>query len=454
MSAKLSLKQQPEQSASSGDRSSFHPHGADSGTDRLRPKAGLARRLRMLAFLLLSAIALAGATYYFANLKQADPIVKESTLWIDTVRRGEMLRTVRANGTLVPREIRWVPAPAEGRVERVLRKAGERVSASDVLLEVSNQVMERDLLDAKWQLSAADADLRNLTAQLDSELLDREDASTILESQLHVAELQSGRDKQLHDSGLLAKHDLDLSEAKLNELKTRKGIVNNHIAKSEAAREAQLAAQQAKVEQLRGLVELRQKQVDDLKVKAGIDGVLQQVFVEEGQQISPTTNVAKVARPDELKAELRVAEAQMRDVAFGQNVEIDTHNGKIAGKVERIDPAVEEGTVAVDVSLEGALPAVARPDLSVEGLIELERIQNALHTGRPVSAVSPAPGMPSTTMGLFRITPDGTAAERVSVKVGRVSVSHAEILEGLNEGDRVVLSDTSKWDLLDRLRLE
>ena len=420
---------------------------AHSEADRPRTGRGRQRALRVVLFVLIVAVFVVGGTYFVQRLEQAAPVVRESTVWLGTVERGEMIRAVRANGTLTPRNVHWVPAPAEGRIGRVAVKAGATVMADDVLIEVHNPVTTQAVQDAEWQLEAAEAELRNLVVQLDTQYLDRSDASAILQAELKVSELQNMRNQQLYESGLLAKHDLDVTSGKVEELRTRATIATNYLTKAEESREAQLAAQKAKVEQLKAQLTLRREQADALIVRAGIDGVVQQVYVEEGQQISPSTNLAKVVRPDELRATVLVSEAQMRDVSVGLPVSIDTRNGVVAGRVERIDPAVKNGTVDVDVVLDGALPASARPDLSVEGTIELERLADVLHVGRPVAAVS------GGTMSLFRVDADGSAI-RVPVRLGRASVNEIEVLEGLHEGDRVILSDVSKWELIDRLELE
>ena len=390
---------------------------------------------------------LAGATVAISSLKRAAPVIDADTLWTGTVERGELLREVLGNGTLVPKEVRWIPAPNEGRVERILARPGEKVEAATVIIELSNPVLERDALDAQWQLAAVEAELRNLRAQLDSERLAGEEAVVTADGAHEVAKLAVERDQKLFDSGLLAQQNLSVSLALARELKTRHEFAERRLVTGKSAAEAQLASQEARVEQFQALIRLRQKQVDDLEVKAGAVGVVQQVLVEEGQQVTRATSLAKVVRPEELKAELKVSETQTRDIAVGQLVNVDTRNGVTPGHVVRIDPAVQNGTVLVEVALDGPLPKGARPDLSVQGTIEIERLANVLHTGRPVSARA------DTRIGLFKLEPGGRGAVRKPVLLGKMSVHAVQIIEGLEEGDRIILSDMSKWEHVDRIRL-
>jgi len=406
------------------------------------------RWLRRGLFLVGAALLLGGTTYAFSILKRAAPVMDADSVWTAAVERGEMLRQVRGNGTLVPAEVRWIPAPAEGRVENIPYKPGETVSAETVLIELSNPVLERDLLNSEWELDAAEAGRRNLETEIETQQLGLQESIAVAEGELRIAKLQADRDRQLLEEGLSAQYVLDVSFAQLEAIETRVKLMRQRLEQMESSVEAQLAVQQAKVEQLRGLVSLRRRQLDDLQVKAGASGVLQQVMVEVGQQVTPATTLARVAQPDQLKAELQVSETQMRDVQVGQSVDIDTRNGIVRGRVGRIDPAVVNGAVKVEAILEGELPKGARPDLSVEGVIEIERLNDVLHVARPVGS------RPETRVGLFRLSKDGDFAARTPVLLGRGSVNAMEIVEGLNEGDRVIISDMSKWEAVDRVCLK
>ena len=404
--------------------------------------------MRLVALALVGLAALSAVTYGLTNLRRAAPVVDANTVWTAKVERGEMLRQVRGNGTLVPAEVRWIPAPGDGRVEKIELKPGAKVTADTVLVELSNPVLQRDLLDAKWQLDAAEAGLKGLQSDLKNKRLDEQEQLASVEGQRHVAKLQAERDQKLFDQGLLAQYVLDVSNADLAALEEQVKLKRKRLAQMEASVDAELAVQKAKVEQFRALVKLRQTQLDALTVRAGTDGVLQQVMVEVGQQVTTASTLAKVARVDELKAELGILETQARDVQVGQNVSIDTRNGIVKGKVERVDPAVVNGNVKVEVTLEGKLPKGARPDLSVEGTVELERLPDVLHVTRPVGSQD------NTNITLFRVDPDTGLAKRVPVKLGRGSVNQIEIINGLNAGDEVVVSDMSKWENVDAVQLK
>lgn len=406
------------------------------------------RWVRRVVVVVVVAAVLAVTTVALSRLERAAPVVEADTVWMAVVERGELVRQVRGNGTLVPEEVWWIPAPSEGRVEGIHLKPGEAVEPDTVIMDLGNPVLERDLLDAEWELSAAEAGLENLEADLSNRQLEQEETLAVVESERHVAKLQVDRDRQLFEEGLLAEHDLDISLAKSGALETQAGLIKRRLAKMRETVDAQLAVQQAKVEQFRALVALRRDQLEALHVKAGTVGALQQLLVEVGQPVTTATTLAKIGRPDELKAELEVSETQMRDVQVGQPVEIDTWNGVVQGRVARIDPAVVAGTVTVEVTLEGALPKGARPDLSVEGVIEIERLADVLHVGRPVGA------RPETSISLFKLGPEGDLAVRTPVQLGRSSVNAIEVVQGLDEGDRVIVSDMSKWEAVDKVRLK
>jgi HlyD family secretion protein len=412
-----------------------------------RESAKRQRRIRRIIYSFVGLLAIASVTLGLSRLKPAAPSVDKATVWIDTVKRGPMLLEVRGLGTLIPEEILWIPATTDGRVVRRLVLPGVPMKADSVILELKNPELEQAALDAEWQLKAAEADYNSLKAQLDSQLLDHRAAAATVQSDYRQAALNAEKDEALAKSGLGAELNSKLSKAKADELTTRNQIEQDRLSVSAASAKAQLEAQKAKVEQLRALYELKRAQLDRLQVRAGAEGVLQELPVEVGQQVTVGTILAKVAQPTRLKAELKIPETQAKDVQVGLLASIDTRNGIISGHVMRIDPAVQNGTVTVDVKLEGALPKGARPDLSVEGTIEIENLKDVIYVGRP------AFGQPNSTVGIFKLDEEGNGAAREQVKLGRSSVNTVEILEGLKPGDRVVLSDMSTWDAFNRIRL-
>jgi len=412
-----------------------------------RESAKRQQRIRRIIYSFVGLLAIASVTLGLSRLKPAAPSVDKATVWIDTVKRGPMLLEVRGLGTLIPEEILWIPATTDGRVVRRLVLPGVPMKADSVILELKNPELEQAALDAEWQLKAAEADYNSLKAQLDSQLLDHRAAAATVQSDYRQAALNAEKDEALAKSGLGAELNSKLSKAKADELTTRNQIEQDRLSVSAASAKAQLEAQKAKVEQLRALYELKRAQLDRLQVRAGAEGVLQELPVEVGQQVTVGTILAKVAQPTRLKAELKIPETQAKDVQVGLLASIDTRNGIISGHVMRVDPAVQNGTVTVDVKLEGALPKGARPDLSVEGTIEIENLKDVIYVGRP------AFGQPNSTVGIFKLDVEGNGAAREQVKLGRSSVNTVEILEGLKPGDRVVLSDMSTWDAFNRIRL-
>lgn len=390
---------------------------------------------------------LAAITYGLSHLKPAAPSVSRATVWVDTVKRGPMVRQVRGLGTLVPEEIRWIPAATEGRVERILIKPGSAVKPDSVILELSNPELENAADDAEWQLKASEADYTSLKVRLQSQLLDQKAAFATVEANARQARLQAAADEELATHGLISDLNMKLSKSRADEMDTRQELDRQRLEIAAESTQAELAAQAARLEQLRAQAALRRNQVRQLRVRAGIEGVLQQLPVEVGQRAAPGSTLAKVTVPGRLKAELKIAETQAKDIQIGQPASIDTRNGIVKGQVSRIDPAVLAGTVTVDVALAAPLPKGARPDLSVEGTIELERLNEVLYVGRP------AFGQEQGVVGLFRLADEGKGAVRVQVKLGRSSVNTVEILAGLEAGDQVILSDTSAWDAFDRLRL-
>ena len=383
-----------------------------------------------------------------SRLKPAAPSVERGTVWLDTVKRGPMLRQVRGLGTLVPTDIRWLPAATEGRVERLLIQPGTKVKSSDVILEMSNPTISQASLDAEWQLKAAEADYHNLEVQLQSAVLAQKSEWAKVQSEYSQSKRQADTDAELAKLGVISDMARESSQDKAKELKMRDEIEQQRLTNSGETLKAQLAAQKAKVEQARAMYQLRREQLEALRVKAGTDGVLQELPLKEGQWVTPGTTLAKVVQPEHLKAELRVPETQAKDIALGLPATVDTRNGIVEGKVVRIDPSVQNGTVTVDVQLTGQLPQGARPDLSVDGTVDLENLKNVMFVGRP------AFGQEKSTVEIFKVDADGKSASRVKVQLGRSSVNTVEIVNGLNEGDQVILSDMSRWDKYDRVRLE
>jgi HlyD family secretion protein len=413
-----------------------------------RKSAARQRRIRLAIYISLGVIALPLITWGLSRLKPAAPGVDAGTLWRDTVRRGPMDLQVRGLGSLIPQEIQWVPAITDGRVAKRLELPGTAVKADTVLIVLSNPDLEQQALDAEWQVKEAEAQYNSLEAQLHSQVLDQRATAATVKSDYLQAQLQADRDEQMAKLGLGPEVTAELSKAKADAETTRNKIEDSRVSVLENSVQAQLAAQKAKIEQLRALYELKQNQLASLTVRAGINGVLQELDVEVGQQVTPGTTLCKVADPTKLKAELKIAETQAKDIQLDQSAEVDTHNGIIPGHVIRIDPSVQNGTRTVDVKLDGPLPKGAVPDLSVDGTIEIQHLDNVLYVGRP------AFGQQDSTVGLFKVIDGGKEAERVQVKLGRASVNEVEILQGLNVGDEVVLSDMSRWDAFDRVRLE
>jgi HlyD family secretion protein len=411
------------------------------------------RRIRRWLGLAAGAAALGLITLGLSRLQPAAPVVEKATLYFGTVERGEMLRQVRGNGTLVPEDIRWIPTINAGRVERILVLPGARVKADTVLVELSNPEVNQAAFDAGWQIKGAEADMANLRVQLDSQRLTQEAAVAGAEANCRDAQQDFEANEALSQSGLVPAITLKQSQAKAGEMARLQAIEQERLKISADAAKAQIAVQDAKVAQLRAQLELKRGQVDALKIRAGVDGVLQRLGdatnpLQVGQQLAAGALVARVANPARLKATIKIAEAQAKDVQLDQKAEIDTRNGVVAGHVVRIDPAVEGGTVTVDVALDGPLPKGARPDLSVDGTITLDRLENVLHLGRPVN------GQPESQASLFKLVNNGREAVRVPVKLGRSSVTVIEIIAGLQAGDVVILSDMSQWDAVAKVRLD
>lgn len=409
------------------------------------PKSKIKKKIRNAVMIVIGLAAIGGITYGLTKLKPAAPAVDRNTIVIETVKRGEMIRDVRGNGTLVPEITRWVPAPADGRVEKILLQAGVEVDPSTVIVELHNPQLEQQATDAEFQVKAAEADAENLKVRLESDTMTQKAAIATINSEYSQAKLQLDADEVLGKDGYIAPLQLKISRVAVQDLANRLKVEQERLAVSAKSTRAQLNAATSRLDQLRALSALRRQEVDALKVRAGTAGVLQQVSVQVGQQVEPGFNIARVADPTSLKAVLRVGETQIKDVRIGQPVVVDTRNGLIQGTVSRIDPAAREGTFEIDASLIGPLPPSARPDLSVDGTIELERLKDVLKVGRP------AFGQAFQTIGMFVLTPDGSEAVRTTVKLGRNSVSTIEIIEGLKEGDQVIISDTSAQDSYNRI---
>ena len=411
------------------------------------PKSKIKKKIRNAVMIVVGLAAIGGITYGLTKLKPAAPTLDASTAVIETVKRGEMIRDVRGNGTLVPEITRWVPAPAEGRVEKVNLQAGVEVDPSTVIVELTNPQMEQQATDADFQVKAAEADEQNLKVKLESDTMTQKAAIATINAQYSQAKLQLDADEVLAKQGLVADLVLKISRVNVQDLANRLKVEQERLTVNAKSVKAQLNATTSRLQQLRALAKLKRDQAEALKVRAGTAGVLQQVSVQVGQQVTPGFNIARVADPNSLKAVLSVPETQIKDMRVGNPVTVDTRNGLIQGQVSRIDPAAREGTFEIDVSLNGPLPASARPDLSVDGTIELERLKDVLKVGRP------AFGQAQQTIGMFVLSPDGTEAERRTVKLGRNSVSTIEILEGLREGEQVIISDTSALDSYNRIRI-
>ena len=418
--------------------------------DIARPEFKTQKRRRQAVLLVLTVLAVAAVSVGVLRLKPAAPTVERGTVWTDTVKRGPMLRQVRGLGSLVPTQesVRQIPAETEATVVRIRLLPGSQVKADDILLEMSNPQTEQAAVDAELQLKAAQAEYQSLRVKLESDMMNQKAGAATVHADDAQAQRQADTDKALYQLGVISGLAYKSSKDKADELTTRNDLENQRLTANQRAIESQMAESQAKVDQMHTLAQLKQKQLDALRVRAGIDGVLVDLPLQVGQHVLPGTMLAKVVEPDHLMATLKVAETQARDVQIGEPASIDTHNGVISGTVMRVDPAVQNGTVTVDVKLTGELPKGARPDLSVDGTIDLERMDNVLYVGRP------AFGQENSTITLFKLNPDGQGALRVPVKVGRASVNSIQLIEGLREGDTVILSDMSRWDNTDRIRLE
>ncbi|MBB4634045.1 HlyD family efflux transporter periplasmic adaptor subunit [Longimicrobium terrae] len=393
------------------------------------------------------AMVLAVATVALARMEPAAPKLDGASVWTDTVKRGTMMREVRGPGTLVPEQIRWVSAVTAGRVERILVQPGMTVQPGTPLLVLSNADVQRDALEAQRQLVGAEADKTTLGATLENQRLTQEAAVATVRADQREAERQAVANRELAGRGLISRMELQRSEDRAEELSSRLRVEEQRLRFLSQSMRDQLSAQQTQVERLRGLSDFQRGYVESMRVLAGTDGVVRELPLQEGQWVTPGSPLAVVVRPGRLKAQLRIPETQARDLVVGQTARIDTRNGIAQGRVSRIDPAVQDGSVTVDVTLEGELPRGARPDLSVDGVIEIERIPNVLYVDRP------AYGQAGGTLGMFRVEEGGRTAARTDVRLGRSSVNTVEVLSGLREGDVVILSDMTAWDRSKKVRL-
>jgi HlyD family secretion protein len=415
--------------------------------DIARPSNLRQKRIKRAAYLTVALAAVGAVSYGLSRLQPAAPTVEYATIWPDTVKRGPLVRQVRGLGTLTPEDIRWIPATTQGRVEKIILRPGTTVKADDVILELSNPELDQELQDAELKLQAAVASLENLRVTVQNDLLTQRASAASIEAEYAKAKMNLQMKEELAKDKLVSALDLEQARVDAEQLAVRRQIAQDQLTSKEAAIKAQVAVQQSAVDQARALRDLRLRQRDELRVRAGIDGVLQVVPVEVGAQVAPGTNLARVADPSRLKAEVKIAETQAKDIQVGQKAEIDTRSEIIPGVVSRIDPSVQNGTRTVDVTLQGDLPRGAVPDLSVDGTIQLERLDDVLYVGRP------AFGQENSQVSLFKITPDHAEASRVKVEFGKSSVNSIEILSGLDVGDEVILSDMSNWDAFDRVRL-
>jgi HlyD family secretion protein len=412
-----------------------------------RPHIAKQKRKRRIIIIAGSILGLILITFLLSRLKPAVPSVDRSTVWIDTVKQGPMVRQVRGLGTLVPQEIRWIAANTEGRVEKIVIRPGAHVEPDTIILELSSPELEQSARDAEMKLKAAEAEMTTLRATLQRQVLEQESSAARVHSEYQQARMEAETNENLKKNGLVAELTYKTSKVKAEDLAIRDAIEQKRLTFARDSIEPQLASKQSEVDQVKALAQLKLNQVEALHVRAGFTGVLQQLPLEVGQRVIPGANLARVADPTKLKAQVKIAETQAKDIQIDQVASIDTRNGIVAGHVVRVDPAVEQGTVTVDVALDGELPKGARPDLSVDGTIELERLDNVVYVGRP------AFGQENNTVGIFKLVAGTSEAVRTPVKLGRSSVNTIEILSGLQPGDQVILSDTSSMDANERIRL-
>jgi HlyD family secretion protein len=405
------------------------------------------KRLRRTLYVSSGVVGLLLVTFLLANLEPASPTVDRSAIWTDTVQRGEMIRSVRGPGTLVPERVRWIPASAGGRVEQIHAQPGDQVDANTLLLVLSNPDVQLEALDAQRQLGQAEAEVVNLEAQLETQRLTQESAVATLRAEYREARRRAEADRELAERELIARNEVAASRDRAEELAERLRGAEAQLEVLRRSATARLRVQRAQVDRLRSIVAFHEDRSASMQVRAGAEGVLQELPLQVGQWVTPGTMLARVADPRGLRAVLRIPETQARDLTVGQPARIDTRNGIVDGRVVRIDPAVQQGAVTVDVSLDGELPRGARPDLSVDGTILIDRLEDAVFVGRPAYA------QPESRAGIWKVVEDGRAAVRVPVQLGLASVNTIEIVDGLSPGEEIILSDMSRWDDAERVRL-
>ena len=416
--------------------------------DIARPDIARAKRIKRIAYSTVAVVVVILITVGVSRLEPAAPRVERDTVFMGTVERGSMLRQVRGTGTLVPEEVRWISAITNGTVERIVMRPGPEVTADSIIVELSNPQLEQSAIEARLSYEAALARYESRKVELEQAVLSQQATVATMRATLDQAVYEAELDEELYKDELVSELQMRQKQSRASQLEIQFDIEQQRLEIQTDAVQTQLAAEQADVDRLETIYQLRQQEVADLVVKAGVSGVLQEVPLEEGQTVTPGTNLARVGDPSRLKAELRIAETQARDIQFNQPAAVDTRNGIIPGHVSRIDPAVMNGTVTVDVTLDGELPRGARPDLTVDGTIELERLEDVIYVGRPVF------GQEESVVSLFKLDAEGGEAVRTRVSLGRASVSDIEVLDGLQPGDQVVLSDMSQWDAFDRVRLD
>jgi HlyD family secretion protein len=405
------------------------------------------KRIRQAGYAAVGVIVVIAVSIALARMEPAAPNVDRAVVLVDTVKRGSIIRQVRGLGTLVPEDTRWLPSTTDGRVEQILLRPGAQVGPDSVILELSNPQVEQEAINAKLALLSTEAALENLRVQLQNEYLTQQSGTAALDAEYQQARMQAEADEELAKEELISEITRKQSHLRAETLKKRLALDQERLASAKQSIDARIRVQQAAVDQARAVSSLQSSRMAALKVTPGFSGVLQQVPVEVGQRVGPGANLARVADPGRLKAELKIAETQAKDIEVGQSAEIDTRNGVIAGTVSRKDPAAANGTVTVDVSLTGELPRGAVPDLSVDGTIQLERLENILYVGRP------SLGQEQSTVGLFKVTSPAGDATRVQVSLGKSSVNAIEVKSGLDAGDQVVLSDMSAYDAFPKVRL-
>ena len=412
------------------------------------PRTPVNRKPRRVIYGACVAALLVASTLALKGLKPAAPRVDQATIWIDSVQRGPLVLQVRGPGTLVPERVRWISAVTAGRVERRLAEIGQTVKAETVLLVLSNPDVQLEALESERQLTAAQGDRVNLRTSLESERLSQQGALAVARSEYLEAKRNAVAAESLAAKDLISVMEASRARDRVEELGTRYEVEERRLTVLSGAVSSQLALQEAQVDRLRAVTEFQRRRVRSMEVRAGASGILQDLTLEVGQWAQPGATLARLVEPGRLKAVLRIPETQAKDIVLGQPASIDTRNGVVAGRVSRIDPAVQNGTVTVDVALDGELPRGARPDLSVDGTIEVERLKDVLYVGRP------AYGQGQSSVGLFKLVDDGRAAIRVNVELGRTSVNTVEIRGGVQPGDKVIISDMSRWDGYDRVRVE